>query len=308
MIESKNISLRFDKVILENISLKIKKGKIVGIIGKSGAGKSSLLNILAGHLNPNEGTVLLNGSILQNASTLLVPGYDQIKIVSQDYQLDPYHTVEENLREALLSLSENDKQSRIKYLLELFRLKKVSHVKAINTSGGEQQRLSIARAIALKPDVLLLDEPFSNLDAELRSRLFAYILKLRKEENLTIIIVSHDGQDILGLSDHIHFLSNGKLSPKKTPFNAYYNLTHLTQSKLLGIVNQISIQGKKIRFRPDEYKENGPVNVRFEYCLFLGNCYLNYFKSNQEEQIILSSSYPLSKLTKMSIAKKLEKL
>ena len=304
MIEVKNISLRFDKPVLKNIGFKIKKGHIVGLVGKSGAGKSSLLNILAGHLAPNEGIVLLNGTELQDPSTLLVPGYQQIKIVSQDYQLDPYHTVEENIREALISLPENEKKRRVKSLMKLLRLKDISHIKAIHASGGEQQRLSIARAIALKPDVLLLDEPFSNLDAELRARLFEHILKLRTEEDLTIIIVSHDGEDVLGLSDYIYFLNNGKLSSKKTKFNAYYNLNHLSQSKLFGVVNQISIQQKKIRFRPDEYSVKGNIDVSFEYSIFLGNYYLNYFKSKNKEQIILSSNTPLDDITNISIRKK----
>ena len=304
MIEVKNISLRFDKPVLKNISFRIKKGHIVGLVGKSGAGKSSLLNILSGYLAPNEGEVYLNGTKLQDPSSLLVPGYQQIKIVSQDYQLDPYHTVEENIREAVISLSEKEKQSRIKALLNLLKLKDISHIKAIHASGGEQQRLSIARAIALKPDVLLLDEPFSNLDAELRARLFEYILKLRTEEHLTIMIVSHDGEDVLGLSDYIYFLNNGKLSSKKTPFNAYYNLTQLSQSKLFGIVNQISIEQKKVRFRPDEYNVTGPIDVCFEYSMFFGNYYLNYFKSKNKEQIILSSDTPLDGVHNINISRK----
>jgi hypothetical protein len=118
------------------------------------------------------------------------------------------------------------------------------------------------------------------------------------------MIVSHDGEDVLGLSDYIYFLNNGRLSSKKTPFNAYYNLTHLSQSKLFGIVNQISIEQKKIRFRPDEYNETGPVDVRFEYSIFFGNYYLNYFKSKNEEQIILSSDTPLEGVQNINISRK----
>ena len=177
----------------------------------------------------------------------------------------------------------------------------ISDIYAIHASGGELQRLSIARAIALKPDVLLLDEPFSNLDAELRARLFEHILKLRIEEQLTIIIVSHDGEDVLGLSDYIYFLNNGKLSSKKTPFNAYYNLNHLSQSKLFGVVNQISIENKKIRFRPDEYEVNGPIRVYFKYSIFLGYYFLNYFKNENNEQIILSSDSTLKEVMNIRI-------
>jgi len=320
MLEVKNISLKFEALVLKNISFKIKKGQIMGLVGKSGAGKSSLLNVLAGHLTPNNGAVFLNGHKLQNPIELLVPGYETIKIVSQDYNLDPHHTVEENIREALISLGEIEKNKRLKKLMKLGeieknkRLKKlmkllkltdISNIKAIHASGGEQQRLSIARAIALKPDILLLDEPFSNLDSQLRAKLFNHILKLRNEENMSIIIVSHDGQDVLGLSDFIYFLNNGKLSARKTPFNSYYNLKHLGNSKLFGIVNQISLNGKNLRFRPDEYEKANGINIRYENSIFLGTHYLNYFSSGPTEQIILSSSIPLEKLTSIRIKKKL---
>ena len=305
MLEVKNISLKFESLVLKNISFKIKKGQIMGLVGKSGAGKSSLLNVLAGHLTPNNGAVFLNGHKLQNPIELLVPGYETIKIVSQDYNLDPHHTVEENIREALISLGEIEKNKRLKKLMKLLKLTDISNIKAIHASGGEQQRLSIARAIALKPDILLLDEPFSNLDSQLRAKLFNHILKLRNEENMSIIIVSHDGQDVLGLSDFIYFLNNGKLSARKTPFNSYYNLKHLGNSKLFGIVNQISLNGKNLRFRPDEYEKANGINIRYENSIFLGTHYLNYFSSGPTEQIILSSSIPLEKLTSIRIKKKL---
>ncbi|MDC1203407.1 ATP-binding cassette domain-containing protein [Crocinitomicaceae bacterium] len=305
MLEVKNISLKFEALVLKNISFKIKKGQIMGLVGKSGAGKSSLLNVLAGHLTPNNGAVFLNGHKLQNPIELLVPGYETIKIVSQDYNLDPHHTVEENIREALISLGEIEKNKRLKKLMKLLKLTDISNIKAIHASGGEQQRLSIARAIALKPDILLLDEPFSNLDSQLRAKLFNHILKLRNEENMSIIIVSHDGQDVLGLSDFIYFLNNGKLSARKTPFNSYYNLKHLGNSKLFGIVNQISLNGKNLRFRPDEYEKANGINIRYENSIFLGTHYLNYFSSGPTEQIILSSPIPLEKLTSIRIKKKL---
>ena len=307
VLEVNNISLKFDSTIpiLNNISFKIKKGQIMGLVGKSGAGKSSLLNVLAGHLTPNKGEVFLNGEKLKDPRELLVPGHEKIKIVSQDYNLDPHHTVEENIREALISLAEADKNKRVKQLMRLLKLNDISKTKAIHASGGEQQRLSIARAIALKPDLLLLDEPFSNLDSQLRAKLFDHILKLRAEENMSIIIVSHEGQDVLGLSDFIYFLNKGRLSPRKTPLNAYYNLAHLGNSKLFGIVNQLNIEGKQIRFRPDEYHKAPEIEVIYENSIFLGTHYLNYFLSHTNEQIILSSTEPLKNLNSIGINKKI---
>jgi len=158
----------------------------------------------------------------------------------------------------------------------------------------------------MKPEILLLDEPFSNLDAQLRADLFQYILKLRKKEDLTIILVSHDGQDVLGLADYIYFLNNGKLSPKKTPFNAYYNLKHLRNARLFGIVNQIELNNEKIRFRPNEYSTStkAQIDVEFIHSMFLGTHYLNYFMTKNNEQIILSNPVPLKDVVKFDVSKK----
>ena len=309
MLEINNIYVDFDRPILNNISFKAKQGQIIGLVGKSGAGKSTLLNVISGQLAPKDGTLYLNGVALPSASNLLIPGFQEIKLVSQDYNLDPYHTVEENIREAAISLPEKEKLRRVEQLIKLLKLDTIRNVKANKTSGGEQQRLSIARAIVLKPAVLLLDEPFSNLDAHLRAMLFKYILKLRENENLTIILVSHEGQDVLGLSDAIYFLNKGKLSPRKTPFNAYYQLGHLGNAMLLGIVNQANIDGKKIRFRPDEYQisSKGNLSLQYDSTVFLGALFLNYFFDPAMGTIILSSTEPFSKNVKISIESKYKK-
>jgi ABC-type multidrug transport system ATPase subunit len=309
MLEIRNIYVDFDRPILNNISFKAKQGQIIGLVGKSGAGKSTLLKVISGQLAPKNGMLYLNEEALPNASTLLIPGFQEIKLVSQDYNLDPYHTVEENIREAAMSLPEKEKVRRVEQLIKLLKLDTIRNVKANETSGGEQQRLSIARAIALKPEVLLLDEPFSNLDAHLRAMLFKYILKLREKENLTIILVSHEGQDVLGLSDAIYFLNKGKLSPRKTSFNAYYQLGHLSNAMLLGIVNMTKIEGEKIRFRPDEYKisPKGNLLLQYDYTVFLGSMYLNYFFDELQETIILSSAEPFSKDIRVSIQSKYKK-
>ncbi|MEJ6589526.1 MAG: ABC transporter ATP-binding protein [Crocinitomicaceae bacterium] len=309
MLEIKNVFVDFDRPILNDINFNAKKGQIIGLVGKSGAGKSTLLNVIAGQLGPKSGALILNGELLPDAKSMLIPGFEKIKLVSQDYNLDPYHTVEENIREAAISLPKHLKIRRTEQLLKLLKLNEIRNVKANETSGGEQQRLSIARAIALKPEVLLLDEPFSNLDSQLRALLFKHILKLRREENLTIILVSHEGQDVLGLSDVIYFLNKGKMSSKKTPFNAYYQLNHLRNALLLGIVNQISVDKRKIRFRPDEYEisAKGEHMLEFESSLFLGHYYLNYFMGAGDETIILSSTEPFRESFKINIVNKYPK-
>ena len=151
MLEIKEISVDFDRPVLKNISLRAKKGQIIGLVGRSGAGKSTLLNVISGQLGPQHGSITLDNELLPNAEQLLVPGYDQIKLVSQDYNLDPYHTVEENIREAAISLPEKIKIRRVEELLKLLKLNEIRDIKANETSGGEQQRLELSFTITTAP-------------------------------------------------------------------------------------------------------------------------------------------------------------
>ena len=171
MLELKNISHSFDKTILKKVNLKLLPAEIIGLVGKSGAGKSTLLKIAAGLLAPDEGTLFFDSKKLPSAAQLLVPGFKNFSMVNQDFKLDLYHTVEENIRESILFLPTNQREKRVLQLLKLFELTKIQAVKSNLISGGEQQRLAIARAISNKPKVLFLDEPFGHLDATLRRKL-----------------------------------------------------------------------------------------------------------------------------------------
>ena len=241
MLQIKGVSLSFQRPVLDQVSLSIKKGEILGLVGKSGAGKSSLLKIMAGLIDQDGGEVLLDGQLLPKSSFRLLPGAEGIEMVNQDFNLDQYHTVEENIRESILSWSTEKRTRRVEQMLKLLELKELRHQKAHLLSGGEQQRLAIARAISKKSKVLLLDEPFAHLDTRLRIKLTNYLLRIREQEQLSIVIVSHDGQDILGVSDTVCILKNGKLSPKKKPINVYYNMSNKADALLFGPINAVSI-------------------------------------------------------------------
>jgi ABC-type methionine transport system ATPase subunit len=156
MIELKGIELNYQKPILKGIHLQVKRGEILGLVGKSGAGKSSLLKICAGLQDPDAGQIIIDGKPQTAVRNLLVPGYAGLAIVNQDFKLDPYHTVEENLREAILHWPYSKRDKRVQKLLRLFGLKDISTTKAHLISGGEQQRVAIARAIADQPAYLVL--------------------------------------------------------------------------------------------------------------------------------------------------------
>jgi len=307
MLELIGIDLSFDKVILKQVDFQIKTDEIVGIVGKSGEGKSSLLKIIAGLIAPDSGNVYMDGKKLPHASSLLIPGFSEIAMVNQDFKLDLFHTVEENIREAVLSLPIIDRDKRVANLLRVFELKKIASSKAHLISGGEQQRLAIARAVAKKPCLLILDEPFGHLDSLLRQKMSDYLLRIREEEQLAILLVSHDGQDILGLCDSVCFLQKGKLSKKRRAEKVYYDCSNIKLARLFGPVNRIEVAGKMCNFRPDEYEisEDGAIQVNFQRAIFAGGFYLNYFLDANNSIIILYGLTKLNGINSIRIKRKL---
>jgi len=305
MLHIKNIFLSYKDPILKGISFELKSGEIMGLVGKSGAGKSSLLKIIAGLVDQNEGEVIFKGKIQPLASQRLVPGHPGIEIVNQDFKLDPFHTVAENIREAILYLPNDKRERRVIKMLQLLGLKGLSNQMAKTLSGGEQQRVAIARAIAKSPSVILLDEPFAHLDARLRLKLTKYLQKIREKEGVAMLLVSHDGQDILGLSDQVCIVNKGKLSRKKNPESIYYHSNKM-DSLLFGPINEIILQDKKILFRPDEFVVNnkGELKIQFESALFMGAVFNNFFTTPNGVEIILYSFEPLHDVAAIDIVKK----
>jgi len=305
MLVAEKISLEFEKPILRRVSFKLLSGELVGLVGKSGAGKSSLLKILAGFLQSNDGKVLFDGTELPSVSSLLIPGYKKIALVNQDFKLDPYHSVEENIRESILNLPNDKREKRVKKMLRLLELTHIAGHKANQISGGEQQRLALARAISVKPDFLLLDEPFGHLDPRLRNKLKEYLLRIREEENTGILLVSHDEHDILGLCDSVCTLKNGVLSKKQIPEELYYNLSNTIQATIFGHVNSIIHNHEKILFRPDEFEiAKSGISVQYIRSIFAGGYYENIFLTDNNERIILYHSDKLTNVSQINVRRK----
>ena len=306
MLAVSAISLSYEKPVLCDVSLSLVGSEIIGLVGKSGAGKSSLLKIMAGLIDQDSGEVLLDGKLQPKSSLRLIPGTKGIELVNQDFKLDVYHTVAENIRESILYLPNAERERRVEQMLSLFELKPIRHQKAHLLSGGEQQRLAIARAVAKKPKVLLLDEPFAHLDARLRLKLTNFLLKLKEKEGVAMVIVSHDGQEILGVSDSICILKNGRLSRKKNRVESYYNPSSKIDALFFGPINSIVLNGKRVLFRPDEYKQNssGAISLSFVRAVFLGSIYYNYFYTLAKEELVLISINPLNNTTAIDIDKK----
>ena len=309
MLEAKNIELIYDRPVLKEISLKIAPGVILGIVGKSGAGKTSLLKIMSGLLEPSSGTVELDGQKVRGPHIKLVPGHPDIQLVNQDFHLDTYHTVEENIREQILYLPLRERDALVEELLELMELTDIRKQKATTLSGGEQQRLALARALACEPRYLLLDEPFVHLDGRLRSKLINYLLELRRIRNTGIILVSHDGSEMLSLTDTILSMKNGLVTRKAKAFDFYYRPRTIEEAKLFGAVNSVNLSGKRMLFRPDEYEvrdRSGDevLEVKWMRSLFTGPVHENYFETENRDKIVLYSFKPLNDVRYVAVKKK----
>lgn len=196
---------------IDEFSMTIEKGEVISILGRSGSGKSSILRILAGLELPTKGTFTIGDNVLFSSNIFVHPEKRGIGLVFQDYALFPHMTVTENIRFGLFRLSKKEKEKRIKEVLELVELTGFEKRYPYQLSGGQQQRVALARALAPKPNLLLLDEPFSNLDAELQYKIRKDLRDILKKANITSIFVTHDENDAHALADRIVKIDKGKI-------------------------------------------------------------------------------------------------
>lgn len=197
------------KHILKNVSLEVKTGQLISLLGSSGCGKSTLLKTVAGIIEPSSGDVLIDGK-----SVLGVPVHRRgAVIVFQDLRLFPHMTVAENVEFALKMSGMKKQQYReiAREQLEKVRLEGLEDRRISQISGGQMQRVALARAFAVRPSVMLLDEPFSSLDEELRLEMGNLLLELQRESELTTVLVTHDTKEARRLSDAIVYMKDGEI-------------------------------------------------------------------------------------------------
>lgn len=199
------------KNTLDHIQVDINKGEIVSILGKSGSGKSTLLRIIAGLENPTAGSMKVDGNVMFDAKTFIVPEKRGIGVVFQDYALFPHMTVAQNIKYGLRKLNRKQKQERLEEMLSLINLAEYGHRYPYELSGGQQQRVALARALAPAPSLLLLDEPFSNLDAHLQEKIRDELKEILKKAQITSIFVTHDFADAKAIADRILYIDEGQL-------------------------------------------------------------------------------------------------
>ena len=196
---------------IDDFNVEINKGEIVGILGESGSGKSTMLRIIAGLEEAYKGSITIGENIVYDENNFVEPEKRGIGMVFQDYALFPHMTVAKNIMFGLKKTSKQDKEKRMMDMLRLVNLVEHKDKYPHELSGGQQQRIAIARALAPNPSILLLDEPFSNLDAHLQEKIRTELKDIIQKANITSIFVTHDRDDAKALADKVVILENGKI-------------------------------------------------------------------------------------------------
>ena len=306
MLTLSNISFSYGAdLLLSDISLKLNEGEVLSIVGESGEGKSTLLKCMAGLLSLNEGEIHLGKELVKGPKDQLVPGHDDIALVNQSFEEDEYFTVEENIKRKLLHLVSDQKEKFTAELLELFQLITIKDVKAGLLSGGEQQRLSMACALAKEPKVLLLDEPFAHMDVHLRKRVGKYLKDLCDRFSISVVLVTHEGEEALSWSDRICFMEKGKIKRCSTPQDAYHHPRTLKEGRFFGELNSVKIKGRQYLFRPNAYAFHGEsyrkIELIFNYSEYRGFYWANYFKLANNREVVLYAEQPLKQISEVYV-------
>jgi len=312
LIRLENINKSFGSVkAVKNISIDIKEGELITFIGPSGCGKTTLLRTIAGFHQPTSGDIYLEGTRI----TDLAPEKRETGMVFQSYALFPHMTVFDNVAYGLnlRKVSKQETKERVQKALAQVQLEGYGERKPSELSGGQQQRVAIARCLVLRPKVLLLDEPLSNLDANLRVTMRDEIRRLKEELNLTIIFVTHDQEEALSISDRVMVLKDGSLQQLDKPDTVYHEPVNEFVANFVGYANllpghvqhegeQAYFLSENLRFpvdktnrqegvaliRPEmiQFKESGSVKGKIQNRVYHGNSMRYEVQVNSETLLV----------------------
>lgn len=272
------------KHILEDVAFTLQPGEHLSILGESGCGKSTLLHLVYGLLHLENGSIFYNDKKLLGPTKTLIPGEPFIKLVAQEFNIMPFTTVAENLSSHLSGLEEEKDIQRIDALLQVVEMEDFKNTVVKKLSGGQKQRVALAKALANEPKILLLDEPFSNIDTFRKNKLQRKIFSYLKENDISCITATHDSDEALAFSNQILMLKNGKIEMRGTPEFIYKNVSTEYQAGFFGEANLLPKKlfseeenSEDIVVFPHQLKiseEESKLQVRVKKCYFKGSHYL----------------------------------
>jgi len=239
---------QLSKFTLADVQLDVWRGEIVTLLGKSGSGKSTLLRCICGIERPDSGLIRLDGEEIEGPNRFLPPEHRGVGLVFQNFALFPHLTVEENIRFGLKQLPAGEQQRILRQQMALQQIEGLEKRYPHQISGGQQQRVAVARALAPSPRLLLLDEPFSNLDEQVRHDLRIELRELFKAQGITAIIVSHASNDAVTTSDRIAFLDGGQIQQLAPPVDAYDQPSTPFVASYLGRANLVTARQREGRW------------------------------------------------------------
>lgn len=249
-LELREVSKSFGATeVLRKVSLDVPERQLVALLGASGAGKSTLLRLVAGFERPDAGEIWLDGLLLASAAQSVAPERRGIGLVPQEAALFGHLTVAENVGFGLRGLRQAERAARIAELLELIEIPELAQRRPDQLSGGQQQRVALARALAPHPKFLLLDEPFSALDVELRERLRQDVRRVLRAEGVTALLVTHDQEEALSLADRVAILRDGAIAQYGPPAEIYNAPVDVGVATFLGdsvVIDGNVVEGKVV--------------------------------------------------------------
>ncbi|HJX21118.1 MAG TPA: ABC transporter ATP-binding protein [Steroidobacteraceae bacterium] len=227
---------------LDGLSLHVDPGEVMVLLGASGCGKTSLLRMIGGFLQPDAGTIRIDGELVASDRVMVPPEKRRLSMVFQSYAVWPHKTVFENLAYGLRlkRMAAAAMRTRIAQALEMVRLGPVAERYPAELSGGQQQRVALARAMVVEPDILLLDEPLSNLDANLREEMRFEVRRLHDETNITMVYVTHDQAEAMVTADRIAVMNLGRVEQVATPYEVYERPTTQFVAAFIGRTNTLT--------------------------------------------------------------------
>lgn len=242
MIELRGVSKRFEShvAVVNHASFSVGQGQIMALLGASGCGKTTTLRLIAGLERPDEGEIWLNGRCIANATQWMPPERRNIGMMFQDYALFPHMNVYANINFALKNWRRVERRARVAELLSLVDLTDYARRFPHQISGGQQQRAALARALAPRPDVVLLDEPFSNLDAALRKTTREEVRDILKNAGATTIFVTHDQEEAMSIADVVAVMKAGNILQIGTPREIYLYPARRDVAEFIGQTNFLS--------------------------------------------------------------------